>query len=357
MNSKIALVRWSNGQGSRYVTSSGVLNFAAGETAKTVSVIIVDDGLVQGAQTFSIILANGFGMGVNGPGRVVVTINDNDAPPVTTNPIDDARFFVRAQYFDFLNRVPDQSGEDFWTNQITGVCAPTDAMCINRRRVEVSAAFYIELEFQKTGAYVYRLYRAAFGNNQPFPNPEPHPDAPALLNYAVFTPDRARINADAALLTQSLRDLAANFVNRPAFRTRYPATQTGEQFVDALLATMQTASGVSLVSQRAALLNEFNVGGRARVIYRLAEDSAQNPVDNRAFINAEFNRAFVLMQYFGYLRRDPDLAGFNFWLGLLNQQPSNARGMVCAFTTSQEYQQRFSLVFTRTNQLCGSLFP
>jgi hypothetical protein len=63
------------------------------------------------------------------------------------------------------------------------------------------------------------------------------------------------------------------------------------------------------------------------------------------------------MQYFGYLRRDPDLAGFNFWLGLLNQQPSNARGMVCAFTTSQEYQQRFSLVFTRTNQLCGSLFP
>ena len=63
----------------------------------------------------------------------------------------------------------------------------------------------------------------------------------------------------------------------------------------------------------------------------------------------EFNRAFVLMQYFGYLRRNPndtpdsDFSGFNFWLGKLNQFGGNyqAAEMVKAFIVSTEYRQRF----------------
>jgi hypothetical protein len=94
----------------------------------------------------------------------------------------------------------------------------------------------------------------------------------------------------------------------------------------------------------------------------LAEDNAAgNPINNRAFIDAEYNRAFVTTQYFGYLRRDADLPGLNFWLGTVNQFPlrsaASQNGMVCAFITSAEYQQRFSLVFTRTNQICDSLPP
>jgi hypothetical protein len=63
----------------------------------------------------------------------------------------------------------------------------------------------------------------------------------------------------------------------------------------------------------------------------------------------EFNRAFVLMQYFGYLRRDPnggqdaDYTGFDFWLTKLNQFNGNFVNaeMVKAFITSTEYRQRF----------------
>ena len=65
--------------------------------------------------------------------------------------------------------------------------------------------------------------------------------------------------------------------------------------------------------------------------------------------NAEFNRAFVLMQYFGYLRRNPndapdgDYAGYNFWLAKLNQFNGNFQNaeMVKAFIASSEYRQRF----------------
>jgi uncharacterized protein (TIGR03118 family) len=57
----------------------------------------------------------------------------------------------------------------------------------------------------------------------------------------------------------------------------------------------------------------------------------------------EFNGAFVLMEYFGYLRRDPDTAGFNFWLNKLNSFNGDFRAaeLVRAFIESLEYRQRF----------------
>src|SRR6267143_4729778 len=84
--------------------------------------------------------------------------------------IDDSDFFVNQHYVDFLNRFPDPSGFGFWNGQFTG-CGP-DQACIFNKRVDVSNAFFFELEFQQTGAYVYRLYRESFGNSQPFPNPD-----------------------------------------------------------------------------------------------------------------------------------------------------------------------------------------
>jgi hypothetical protein len=60
---------------------------------------------------------------------------------------------------------------------------------------------------------------------------------------------------------------------------------------------------------------------------------------------ALFNQVFVLMQYYGYLRRDPDQDGFNFWLNKLNQFNGNFINaeMVKAFISSTEYRQRFGL--------------
>jgi len=66
-------------------------------------------------------------------------------------------------------------------------------------------------------------------------------------------------------------------------------------------------------------------------------------IENDSFAQGEFNPAFVRMQYFGYLRRDPDPAGFQFWLAKLNHFGGDFRAaeMVRAFISSTEYRARF----------------
>lgn len=283
---------------------------------------------------------------------------------ILPNPLESARFFVRQQYADFLSREPDAAGWDYWTNQITATGSNLAALTVRRR--EVSNAFFFESEFQQTGAYVYRLNRAAYGNNQPNPNPNSASGTPILPahvpNYASFTADRARVVGGPQLAASQLA-LAVNFVGRPEFVNRYPLSlTTGAQFVDAILATLANDLGVNLMSQRAALIAQHDGAGggnagRGQVLFRLAQagDATNpNPINNNAFIDAEYNRAFVITQYFGYLRRDGDLGGLNFWLGVLNGAPprdvGRQLGMVCAFITSAEYQQRFNSYATRTNQ-------
>ena len=77
-------------------------------------------------------------------------------------------------------------------------------------------------------------------------------------------------------------------------------------------------------------------------------------IGNKAFREREYNPAFVLMQYFGYLHRDVDQGGYDFWLNILNhKKPGNYQGMVCSFVTSEEYQHRFSQVVPFSNGGCG----
>ena len=77
-----------------------------------------------------------------------------------------------------------------------------------------------------------------------------------------------------------------------------------------------------MTSERNGLINCRNLGGRGAVIYRLADDNVNtNPINNRAFIDAEYNRAFVYGEYSGYLRRNSDIPGFLFWLGQVNSGP------------------------------------
>jgi hypothetical protein len=65
--------------------------------------------------------------------------------------------------------------------------------------------------------------------------------------------------------------------------------------------------------------------------------------ENNRFVSAKFNQAFVMMEYFGYLRRDPDESGYEFWLAKLNQFNGNFEQaeMVKAFIVSGEYRDRF----------------
>ncbi len=350
-----------------FTEAFGTLRFAAGEDSKTFRVLITQDAYVEGPERVMLALSNTTGFGALGTPATANLRIDDDASEPPTNPIDDVTDFVRQHYHDFLNREPDQGGFDFWTSLITQ-CG-NDQVCIRTKRIDVSNAFFYELEYQQTGSYVYRLYRAAFGNNQPFPNPDNSNPAEAnkLVSYAAFTPDRARVVGGASL-AQAQLDLSTAFVQRAAFISSYASGLDGPAYVDALLATIkndikdQTGLPVDLGSQRQALIDLYNQSGggnagRGAVIYRLADDNTQtNPINNRPFIDAEYNRAFVTTQYFGYLRRDPDIGGFLFWLGQVNSAPlrdvPKQHAMVCSFITSAEYQQRFSSLVTHTNVEC-----
>ncbi|MEA2204292.1 MAG: hypothetical protein QOE77_1068 [Blastocatellia bacterium] len=292
------------------------------------------------------------------------------------NPLNEAQYFVQQHYFDFLGRLPDQGGLDYWTNELN-VCG-TDVQCLRDRSVGVSNAFFYEDEYQQTASYVFLLYRASFGNTQPFPNPDPaNPtEANKLPRYLSFVRDRAQVVGGSGLAASQLA-LANNFVQRPEFVTKYPSSlSTGAQFVDAVLANIQSADGASFAAaDRTGLITHFNNGGRGLVMFHLANDywngcsrlpgSPSAPcvpagmgaaVDNRVFIDAEYNRSFVYSQYSGYLRRDSDIDGFIFWLNQVSGAPprnvAKQHGMVCAFITSAEYQLRFGAGAPRTNAEC-----
>jgi glucose/arabinose dehydrogenase len=340
-----------------YLLTSGTLSFAANDLQKSFKLIIYNDAYQESNETINLSLSNPSGAGavLGAQSTATVTILDDDTPVPATNPIDDARFFVKQHYYDFLQRLPDQNGENFWTDTITQCGA--DPTCIDTKRVTVSDAFFFEPEYQQSAGYVARLYRTVFGNDQPSPNPgTPLAEAKKLPSYATFVKDRARV-VGGSNLTQAQIDLANGFILRPEFLTKYPAGLSGPDFVDAVLATIRNDLGVEMIGQRNGLITLFNSGGRGAVIYRLADDNVTtNPIDNRALIDAEYNRTLVLSQYFGYLRRNPDMPGFLFWLGQVNSGPlrdiAKQHAMVCAFITSQEYQQRFASIFTRSNLNC-----
>ena len=251
----------------------------------------------------------------------------------TANPLDTPEYFVRQQYLDLLGREPDEGGFNYWSDQLLG-CG-NDVACQNARRRDVAAAFFIEAEFQRTGSYLYGLYQGALGR-QPL--------------YQEFASDRQQV-VDGPNLEETKQLFAETFVGRTEFVSRYQSSATAESFVEALLASVRQASGIDLSGERGAIIDRYNSGtnltqSRSRALRAVSE--------NTTLRQAEYNAAFVLTEYFGYLRRDPDAGGYAFWLDVLNhQEAGNYRGMVCAFTTSAEYQQRFSAIVSRSNRNCG----
>ncbi|HXD33525.1 MAG TPA: Calx-beta domain-containing protein [Pyrinomonadaceae bacterium] len=321
-------------QKSDYELAAGRLVFNSGETSKTFKILVTDDGFAEGAENLTLNLSNPTGGATLGAiSSATFNINDNDtSTSSTTNVIDDPSTFVCQHYHDFLNRQGDSSGQAFWTQKITE-CG-SDAACIQRQRIGVSAAFFIEQEFQQTGFYVYRAFKAGLGRRS---------------TYVEFMTDRSRLQASANLDTEKVA-YVLDFVQRGEFTGKYSSATTAQTFVDALIQTVRDNSNVDLAARRNELITEYNAGSgqadsRARALRKV--------IDFDEFKNIEYNRAFVLAQYFGYLRREPDTNGYNFWLNALTQNPSNYRGMVCAFITSFEYQDRFGTAHTHNNQECN----
>ncbi|HVQ36008.1 MAG TPA: DUF4214 domain-containing protein, partial [Pyrinomonadaceae bacterium] len=279
------------------------------------------------------------------------------APPFPANTIDDARQFVKQQYRDFLNREADPAGEDFWTDNITKCNDParrpagqTVEQCTLRQRETTSGAFFLSPEFQYTGYYVLRLYTGALSRQ---------PKLSEFLPDAQFVGNGIVVNGalSAAQINQNKAALAAQFVNctDPAryrcaeFKAIYDSLNN-QLYVDRLF--LNTGVNAS-ASDRTALVNGLNGGTetRATVLQKVVDgvlvvgegNQQFTTTYGQAFYNAQFTQAFVQLEYFGYMKRDPDEAGYAFWLGKLNQFGGDfvAAEMVLAFISSPEYRARF----------------
>ncbi len=244
---------------------------------------------------------------------------------IVGNPVDTPEYFVRQHYLDFLGREPDEAGFNFWSDQMLE-CG-VDVGCLERRRINVSAAYFLSIEFQETGGLVDGLYRASYAR-RPL--------------YAEFMADSSAIargvvvgrNGWQQQLETNKQAFVDAWVQRAAFIEAY-GNLSNDGYVDQLIA--HTGANYT-ASERDALVTGLTNATltRAAVLRRI--------VENQSFASAKFNEAFVMMQYFGYLRRDPDESGYQFWLRKLNEFNGNFEQaeMVKAFISSSEYRQRFS---------------
>ena len=275
------------------------------------------------------------------------------AEPPGGNPINDAQFFVRQHYLDFLNREPDAPGLTHWAGEITACDDPSrrqlgesPAQCIERRRTDTSAAFFLSPEFQYTGYYVYRLYKGSLIQN----------GAGRFPTYDEFMKDARQVASgiiqnnqlSAAAIEVNKKTFAEEFTQRAEFRSLYDPLSNFD-YVERLFQT----TGINVSAQeKQALVDGLNnqTETRASVLQKVVDGTVVIAEGNqqfttaygRAFYEKEFNAAFVLMEYFGYLQRDPDAAGYQHWLDKLNLYGNYQDAeMVKSFITSPEYRARF----------------
>ncbi|HEU5132785.1 MAG TPA: zinc-dependent metalloprotease family protein, partial [Pyrinomonadaceae bacterium] len=301
-----------------YSTAAGTLRFAAGEPSKNIIIPLVNDKLVEGAETFTITLSGATGTPLGAPQSATITVFDDDFTPSTSNPIDDIPFFVTQQYIDFLGRLPDSVGFANWVATLNGCPNGGFGEFDNPGcdRVHVSAGFFQSVEFQGRGYFAYRFYEVALDRRP---------------NYAEFVPDMAIVGGPQSPESEVLskQTYTEAWAQRPEFKARYDAL-SNSAYVNAL----ETNAEVT-VTNKQALIDALNGGQMTR------GQVLRNIVESQVVADWFFNRAFVAMQYFGYLRRDPDTIGFQNWVNTLNADPNNFRHMIFGFLFSSEYRQRF----------------
>ena len=310
-----------------YATSVDTIRFASGETQKSFTIPIIDDAHVEGGEAFSIKLSNAIGTTLGAQSTVSVNILDNDTTP-TTNPITQNEFFVRQQYLDFLSREPDADGFNGWIgvfNRCPNV--ENDPTC---DRTEVSASFFRSQEFQFKGYFVYLFYKVSLGR---------------LPKYTEIILDMRRVTGETGEeVIAKRRGFTNAFVQRQEFKGKFD-NLTNVAFVDALLGRY----GINPITTP----DPANPDGTAKVtltrnelVARLEGQQLTRAQVFRAVVQsqdidrAEYNGAFVAMQYYGYLRREPEQAGYEAWLRVINRGDSY-RVMVDGFLNSEEYKQRF----------------
>jgi hypothetical protein len=269
-----------------------------------------------------------------------------------TNPIIESQFFVRQHYLDFLNREPDADGLAFWTNEIES-CG-TDQGCRELKRINVSTAFFLSIEYQNTGYLVYRFYKASFTDGTERPKGLPRIDEVITDTQQI---QRGLIVGQAGWeqqLGQNKQEFARQWVQRAEFLAQFPNDMSVGAYVDKLFANSEVTPTQDERNASVAAFGAGGVEGRASALLNVA--------DSGSSYNKQYNPAFVLMQYFGYLRRNPDdlpdsdFGGLDFWrekLDRFSRPGEDVRNeavalrrvrraeMVKAFLVSGEYLSRF----------------
>jgi hypothetical protein len=337
---------------SDYTTAVGTLRFAAGQTTATIPILINEDSYTEGTETFTVTLSNPTGGGTISCPTATATIQIlDDGTEPGTNVIDDPAIFVGQHYHDFLNREGDAAGLAFWTAEIAS-CG--DATCVQRKRINVSRAFFVSIEFQMTGYLVFRFYKETFTDEPAHPRGMPR--------YREFLRDTQEISRGVVVnspgweqqLETNKQNFALQWVQKPEFISRFPTTMTAAEFVDKLFLNAEVTPSQAERDAAIAAFGAGGVNGRAAALRSVAGSGS--------VYNRQFNAGFVLSEYIGYLRRNPndapntDYSGFDFWLAKMNQaslpgedvrneqvaldRESRAE-MVRAFIESIEYRQRF----------------
>lgn len=324
-----------------YATAIETLHFAPGERTKNVPISIINDAYVEPTETLQLVLANPSGATIKGTNPVTLTIMDEDVPGAANPIVNDVRFFVRQQYLDFLNREPDSAGFTDWQN-VLNRCGPyrgflgSPAEC---DRVHVSSGFYRSTEFTEHGYFIYRFYEAALGR---------------LPLYREFIPDMASISGYGLSPEKREQKMAAfidGFMQRQEFADRYGAITKANaaQFISTLEQTAKVTLPEVIAPTEPGQPQQYS---RSELISKL-ESGQLTPAEGlRAFIEQKtvfdrfFYRGFVAMQYFGYLRRDPDAAGYADWVDVLEHgrdkiAPGDYRHLIFGFIYSVEYRERF----------------
>jgi FG-GAP-like repeat/Domain of unknown function (DUF4214) len=284
--------------------------------------------------------------GTNGSQLAVALLNATPGNPDSTD------YFVHQHYVDFLNREPDADGFAYWANEIAS-CG-TNQQCLEVKRINTSGAFYLSIEFQQTAYLIERLYKVSYGDASGASNIDGLHQMPVpIVRMSELLMDTEQIDQDvvvlrpgwATVLENNKQQFVRQFVQRSRFLSAMPLSLTPDQFVDRL---NQNAGNVLTMSERSAMVALFAGAGDTSNISARAQSVRQVAEHPRVY-NSEFNRAFVLMEYIGYFRRNPnegqdaDYSGYDFWLKKLDSFNGNfvQAEMVKAFISSSEYRQRF----------------
>jgi hypothetical protein len=312
-----------------YATTIDTLTFGPGEFTKTFTVPLINDAHSEAPETLQLRLSNPTGAILGSANVASLVIQDNDTG-TELNPIYTTAFFVRLQYLDFLSREPE--ADEPWSG-VLNRCPniDNDPSCDN---ILVSQSFFGSPEFRLKGFYVFNFYRVAFNRRPTYEE--------------VITDMRSVTGATSQEVYQKRAAFPSVFIGRAEFKGLYDAL-SNINFVNTLMDRYQLQQitspdpanpegGAKVVLTRASLIDRLGASSaqpltRTQVLRAVVESNEVGA--------AEYNGAFVAMQYYGYLRRTPEESGYQAWLRVINQDPNNVRVMVNGFMNSTEYRLRF----------------